>query len=268
MSVLIFANDHRQNVSWDLPYIRFGGEESDAAIRCKNEILGKQVNRDEVPKIFWLWQNIDSFGCDIIGYCQYRRFFTGCQCQLPVINLHADAFKSGYALKPEHQESIIQNGMFDGILHPAFNVVNKNVTPFTFIWEQIAILEGSNHFPVDRQKNVFDIFLDHTPNELKSAVEKSFSVSENYLCNIFTAKKDVFKLFGSIAFPTVIDLLNLVTDEEKQNLHPYFLAYLFERLTSCFYHSLEISGKCKFAKLPLMTIDADKHIEWRQKESN
>lgn len=158
--------------------------------------------------------------------------------------------------------------MFDGILHPAFNVVNKNVTPFTFIWEQIAILEGSNHFPVDRQKNVFDIFLDHTPNELKSAVEKSFSVSENYLCNIFTAKKDVFKLFGSIAFPTVIDLLNLVTDEEKQNLHPYFLAYLFERLTSCFYHSLEISGKCKFAKLPLMTIDADKHIEWRQKESN
>lgn len=66
---VVFACDHRHNAKWDLPYVRFGGEESDCAVRCKNEICGLSVNADEAPKIYWLWKNIDELGADVIGYC-------------------------------------------------------------------------------------------------------------------------------------------------------------------------------------------------------
>ena len=55
---MIFACDHRHNVEWNLPYVRFGGPESDCAIRCQNKIFDADVNADETPKLFWLWQNI------------------------------------------------------------------------------------------------------------------------------------------------------------------------------------------------------------------
>lgn len=74
-TISIFACDHRDNVTWNLPYMRFGGVESKCAIRCENKIGSHDVNADETPKIYWLWKNIDEFGVDYIGYCQYRRFF-------------------------------------------------------------------------------------------------------------------------------------------------------------------------------------------------
>lgn len=91
---------------------------------------------------------------------------------------------------------------------------------------------------------------------------QAFEEKENYLCNIFTVKTIIFKEFGITAFKAVKDLLALMTTNERSKLHPYWLAYLFERYTSCWYHALEISGKYKFLKIPLLTINAHKHIEW------
>lgn len=103
-------------------------------------------------------------------------------------------------MTPLMQAMLIKQANAEGILHPAVNVVDKSKTPFTFIWEQMQILEGTKMLPEGMHKAAFDFFLIATPDELKPFMLKAFTVPENYLCNIFTVKKDVFKLFGSIAF--------------------------------------------------------------------
>ena len=93
-------------------------------------------------------------------------------------------------------------------------------------------------------------------------MRQAFEVKENYLCNIFTVKNEIFKQFGEVAFQAVKELLEIMSKDEKDRLHPYWLAYLFERYTSCWYHALEISGKYNFLKIPLLTINANEHIKW------
>ena len=93
---------------------------------------------------------------------------------------------------------------------------------------------------------------------------KAFEIKENYLCNIFTVKSNIFVNFGNIAFKAIEKLLSIMSKSERDELHPYWLAYLFERYTSCYYHALELTGKYNFLKIPLMTIDAHKHIKWEK----
>ena len=266
-SIQIFACDHRKNVKWDLPYVRFGGPESECAVKTdSNKIFDIEVNADETPKLFWIWKNIDQLGNpDVIGYCQYRRFFGALRTNLPVINISQDQFNPQFALTPLQQLQLISANQVDGILHPHFKVIDDGVNPYSYIWEQIYILEKEKNLQLRFQKKAFDILLERTPLDLKDPMRQSFEVKENYLCNIFTVKRDIFQRFGEVAFKAVEDLLEIMTKEERDELHPYWLAYLFERYTSCWYHALEISGKCKFLKIPLLTIDAGKHIQWKPK---
>lgn len=160
------------------------------------------------------------------------------------------------------QESLICHSNTDGILHPHFKVVDESKTPYTYIWDQIRILEGERNLQLKYQKVAFDLLLNHVSSDMRGAMEQAFKVRENYLCNIFTVKKKVFKEFGDCAFAAVRDLLAMMSDSEKHAIHPYWLAYLFERYTSCWYHAAEISGKYRFSKVPLLTIDAQNHIKW------
>lgn len=113
---------------------------------------------------------------------------------------------------------------------------------------------------LNMQKKAFDVFLDHTPDELKDAMLQAFEIKENYLCNIFTVKRELFMQFGNVAFSAIYDLLKAISKSERSTKHPFWLAYLLERYTSCWYHALELSGKYRFLKIPLLTIDANKHI--------
>ena len=269
-SIQIFACDHRKNVQWDLPYVRFGGPESDCTIKTDaNKIFGIDVNADETPKLFWLWKNLNELGNpDIIGYCQYRRFFCSLAAQLPVIDIPREKLRKDLVLTPLQQLMLINKHNADGILHPHFKVIDDHKTPYKYIWEQIYILEKDRNLQQRFQKKAFDLLLEHTPNYLKDSMSRAFEVKENYLCNIFTVKSEIFKEFGEAAFKAIKDLLEIMSREERDELHPYWLAYLFERYTSCWYHALEISGKCKFLKIPLLTIDASKHIEWKSKHES
>ena len=263
-SIQIFACDHRHEVQWDLPYVRFGGPESDCAIKTgANKIFDIEVNADETPKLFWLWKNLDQLGNpDIIGYCQYRRFFYSVSAQLPVVDIPREKLRREFALTPIQQLVLINQHNADGILHPHFKVIDDYKTPYKYIWEQICILEGEKNLQLRFQKKAFDLLLERTPNDLKNAMQQAFEVKENYLCNIFTVKREVFKQFGEVAFRAVEDLLKIMSREERNQLHPYWLAYLFERYTSCWYHALEIARRCKFLKIPLLTVNASQHIEW------
>ena len=263
-SIQIFACDHRKNTAWNLPYIRFGGPESDCAIKTnENKIFDVDVNADETPKLFWLWKNINELGFpDIIGYCQYRRFFTTLKINSPLINIKEIEFKNSYALQPLDQLNMMKQEKADGILHPHFKVINDAIE-YKYIWDQIFILEGDKNIQKKYQKKAFDLLLLYTPAEREQSMQKAFEIKENYLCNIFTVKTHIFKQFGYTAFVAVKELLSLMTPDEKHELHPYWLAYVFERYTSCWYHALELSGKYKFLKIPLITIDAGKHIQWK-----
>lgn len=265
-SILIFACDHRQNVQWNLPYIRFGGPESECNIKIKaNKIFNIDVNADEAPKLFWLWENIQEFGNpDIIGYCQYRRFFTNINTNgLPLINISIDAFQNKFAMTPLQQLSLINTYNVDGILHLHFKIISDNIN-YKYIWEQFPLLNENKMLQPKYQKLAFDLLLKHTPTELKQYIEASFQIKEMYLCNIFTAKRQVFDLFGKITFNAVKELLSNMEYNERMSLFPCWLAYLFERYTSCFYHALELSGKYKFLKVPLLTIDGQTHTSWKK----
>ena len=149
-SIQIFACDHRKNVQWDLPYIRFGGPESDCAIKIEaNKIFDVEVNADETPKLFWLWKNIGQLGNpDIIGYCQYRRFFSSVAYgNYPIINIAYNNFQNRFALLPNAQLSIINQYHCDGILHPSIDVIDKQKHQFKYIWEQIYILTKEDMLP-------------------------------------------------------------------------------------------------------------------------
>lgn len=269
-NIQIFACDHRKNAEWNLPYIRFGGPESNCAIKISdNKIFDIEVNADETSKIFWLWQNINQFGNpDIIGYCQYRRFFSAFMSQFPVINLSIANFQPQFALTPFQQLMLINKNNVDGILHPAFKVIDDSKNSYKYIWEQIYILTKEDMLQLDFQKKAFDLFLTYTPNNLKNAMSEAYKVKENYLCNIFTVKTSLFKEFGEIAFKALKDLLNIIPKNQREKCHPYWLAYLFERYTSCWYHALEISGKYKFLKIPLLTIDGQNHIIWKKQNND
>lgn len=264
-TIRIFACDHRHGVDWNLPFIRFGGQESDCAIKCQNFIFDRVVRPDETPKLFWLWYNLQDFGCDYIGYCQYRRFFTSAQVNGPLLNIKAEQLDRDYILTPEQQLQAILMSKANGILHPAFDVLDKTKTPFTYIWEQIELLTREDILPKGWPQRAFEIFLECTPQTLKAKMEESFKESTNYLCNIFTCKTELFRLFGEIAFPAAKQLLEELdrAGVDQKKMHPYWLAYVFERYTSCFFHCLEASG-LQFTKFPLMTIDAGKHIKWEK----
>lgn len=283
-TIRIFACDHRHGVKWNLPYIRFGGVESECAIRCPNQIGPYFVNADETPKLYWLWKHLDDFGTDYIGYCQYRRFFANIGVPAvntqvkysPLINITAAKFNymPEVALRPEDQLNLMTQGganhlcHFDGILHPAFKVVDEYKTPYKYIWEQIEILSKDDMLPHGWHKHVFDLLLANTPDKLKPAMENAFEAKPNYLCNIFTCKTKLFKQFGEITFPTVLQILAAMKEKNinQNKLHLYWLAYIFERFTSCYFHALE-SMNHRFAKIPLVCIDANKHIAWTKPEN-
>lgn len=109
------------------------------------------------------------------------------------------------------------------------------------------------------------MLLDNTPAELKDAMQDAFSEKSNYLCNIFTCKRTLFKQFGEIAFKTAEQILAKMNDEkvDKKMLHPYWLAYVFERFTSCYFHAMQKAGN-KFVKMPLVCVDAHSHIRWQK----
>ena len=125
-TIQIFACDHRKGATWDLPYVRFGGPESECALKTgENQVLGVSVNADETPKLFWLWKHLDELGSpDYVGYCQYRRFFTAVNAGLPVVDIPREKFKREFALGPTEQlVQLVQTGA-DGILHPHFKVID------------------------------------------------------------------------------------------------------------------------------------------------
>lgn len=73
-SIQIFACDHRKNIQWNLPYVRFGGSESDCAIKNdKNEIFGIACNADETPKIYWLWMKIPFMTIDANKHIEWTK---------------------------------------------------------------------------------------------------------------------------------------------------------------------------------------------------
>lgn len=265
-SIQIFACDHRKNVQWNLPYIRFGGPESDCAIKIDaNNIFEIEVNPDEAPKIFWLWKNLEQLGNpDVIGYCQYRRFYSTINTTIPVINIKQSQFNSKFVLTPLQQLQLMVQNNADGIFHPHFKIINENLIPYKYIWDQIRIHSKNECLQEKYYKYIFDLLLKYTQDDLKESMKQSFEVKENYLCNIFTVKTPLFKEFGQVAFNALKELLETMTTNEKKELHPYWLAYIFERYTSCYYHALEISGKCHFLKIPLLTIEAEKHIKWNK----
>lgn len=253
-----FAVDYRtlsSSEKWTLPYIRIGGTGCDSAIN-----IGTTIENDkycpamsELDKVWWVWKNIKEFGDpDFIGFCHYRRFFT-LSSQLQICNISASQFNSKMCLSPEEELVLISKN----------NAVGASMFPIKcsnskMIWDQMHDLEAE--LLPDINKRMFDMLLEASPLHLKDSIAKSFEQEKQYVCNIFTLRREYFDELCKMMFKVLPEFNDFIPLDIKKTLHPRYLGYYGERIVSCYLHAIQLNG-AKILHLPLLTIDANKHNE-------
>lgn len=259
-SIQIFACDYRKNVEWNLPYIRIGDIQSDAALNIGNDIENNKYLPDlsELDKIWFVWKHIKEFGNpEYVGFFHYRRFLSTA-INIPIVNIRQNDFNANLCIKPNFLLKLILDNQCVGSCFLPLKVVDvKDHDDSELIWNQMVAKEPTLKDPI-LCKKCFDIFYQKCPDNLKSLIKKSFRQHQQYLCNIFVLRNDLFNELCSIIFPTLVEFASEVGDFFKRNYHPRWLGYFSERLISCYLHTLQMSGK-KILHLPLVTIEAEKH---------
>ena len=114
----------------------------------------------------------------------------------------------------------------------------------------------------DISKRMFDMLLEASPLHLKDGMAKSFEQEKQYVCNIFTLRREHFDELCKMMFKVLSEFDEFIPLDVKKTLHPRYLGYYGERIVSCYLHALQHEGE-KILHLPLLTIDADKHNEVR-----
>ena len=265
-SIQIFACDHRKNVQWDLPYIRLGNYQSDAAINIKDdaEIAPYQLLLSEGAQMWWASKHYEELGNpDYIGFCHYRRFFSFVS-KIPILNISVNSYSSNLCAKPAQLLDVIEANKLDGITFIPLQVTNPNEYKFVDIKDQLKFLSNTGKIGISDEvvdKSFDALFQRCTDFKLDNALHKSMLNNLTYVCNIFILRKDLFMTFSNIVFPVFKELSKCMTEEQLRMTHPRFMGYILERFTSIFLHAYQEMG-FKIGIMPLVTIDAHIHEKW------
>ena len=265
-SILIFACDHRKNVQWDLPYIRLGNYQSDAAINIKDdtEIAPYQLLLSEGAQMWWVAKHLNELGNpDYIGFCHYRRFFSFIINQ-PIINITKSQYQSTFCAKPCDILNIIKNNSLDCISFIPLQVTSDIEHKFIDIKEQLKFLSVKDKLGITDEiinKSFELLFQNCYDEQLKTKLIEAMKQKRTYVCNIFVLKRELFMTFANIVFPTFKQLKQFIPDEQLKFIHPRFMGYILERFTSMFLYAFQMLDH-KFSVLPLLTIDAQIHEKW------
>jgi len=268
--IQIFACDHRKlQKPWDIPFIRIGtGYNHDAAVKDSEgeNILKWDLELSEGTAMWWLYKHIAEFGDpSYVGFCHYRRFFS-VAAQMPIINVTEDQLRPEWILPPIGQLTLMKRENAAGITHVAFQDFDPKSFSYTYVWEQLKHQSDLYNwgFELDLCKKAFDLLLSYAKEDERPHLEKSFLNKAIYHCNVFTLERRLFNRMNELIWPVIFDLFKYVEDNGVKNLHPRYMGYILERLTSCVFYMFEYQGE-KLLHLPLLCATVGKETPIRER---
>ena len=258
MTSLIFACDHRKNVQWDLPYIRLGNYQSDAAINIKDddEIAPYQLLLSEGAQIWWIAKYLNELGNpDYIGFCHYRRFFSSLKPNYGVFPIHYEKYYSNdikkYILNNQHLLSIATSNSVDCIIpirFPDYSYCKNCNNVIDILYKQSCY---SNLGLTFEDCLIIFQFLSNNLN----GIDKTYLQLSTSHFNIFYMKSSLFYQMINKLYPIVLQCISYIKSKYNDNtLNSRWMAYVLERFISCYIMMLEINGS-KILELPLLFIE-------------
>lgn len=264
-SIQIFACDHRKDTQWDLPYIRLGNYQSDAAINIKDdaEIAPYQLLLSEGAQIWWVYKHYKDLGNpDFVGFCHYRRFFSFA-INRPILNIPHDEYKKEYCANSLDVLAAMQKMNVDGASIMPFQVTTDEEYSFVDIADQLKFLSKKDRLciPDSVIDQAFQLLLQNAQAKTTLMLKQVMKSKKTYVCNIFVLRKEMFFEYAKTVFPVFKELYKSIPQHSLSNIHPRFMGYILERFTSLYLTAYNLLGK-KIAVIPVLTIDANVHKKW------
>jgi len=268
--LIVFAVDHRSACGWDLPLTRLGtGFGCGAELRDSDgeNILQYNELLSEGTEMWWAHKNIRRFtGCEFVGFCSYRRFFSDLAPNMGVFPIH-DARRGitpGYArhiLSQDALYGIIRENGADGIAplpFPDYAYCSGCLDVRDLMFRESEHHDMRLGMPRSLCDKAFDILLSNTPDWLKRHMESSFSCANTYHFNMFVLSLDDFIEYSDIIWKSSFECIRYAEEScVGSMLHRRWAAYLLERYTSCFMIALQLSSR-KFVHLPILMFEKEK----------
>ena len=264
-SIQIFACDHRKDVQWDLPYIRLGNYQSDAAINIKDdkEIAPYQLLLSEGAQMWWVYKHYMELGNpEYVGFCHYRRFFSFAIKQL-IQDIHQSDFNAKYcASQIQIIQTLLQNSLCGASIVP-FQTTSNVEYQFTDIISQLKFLSQKDKLQIPNNiiDDAFKMFFENANDDIRPYLKEAIKNNKTYVCNIFILHKDECLDYSKNAFSVFKHLMNNLSLEQLNNIHPRFMGYILERFTSLYLTALNLMNK-RIGIFPVLTVDASVHMKW------
>ncbi len=246
--ILVFAADHRQNIEWNLPYIRLGNFQSDAILNIKydKEIEPFQLLLAEGAQLWWIAKHLNEIGNPkYVALMHYRRFFTALKNQKsPIINCPIDLFQPAFALEPLTMYMMMETRKLD-ILSIVPNVPTQDGTKADNAKDQLKLdIKNWNVYISDELiDDAFKLFFENCADaNLKSEMEKAMVRKAHFNCNILCLKQELLKEYVDILVPT-FKAIKEKYDAELSKMASRTFGYILERFTSLYLFGSKAIGR-------------------------
>ena len=268
-SIKCFAVDHRSIGSeWPYPYIRLGtGFTNDCALK---DTVGESICTErfnsflgEWTAMWWVWKHLQDFGkTDYVGLTQYRRFFTKQKPNygpFPIRIHRGDVTKEVIdgIFTPEQLLELIEKTAATGILPARFLDYSyaktcQNVVDLMFKESEWLKLGMS----MDLCQRIFDILREVSKSIYSQEhIDISFKQLKTFHFNMFILRRNLFEEYSSTIDAVVMKSIEFIDSSKIEGLHSRLFGYIIERLSSCIFFMMAVSGKAKFIECPIILLD-------------
>lgn len=270
-AIKCFAVDHRSiDSEWPYPYIRLGtGFTDNCALK---DTVGESICTErfnsflgEWTAMWWLWKHLPDFGkTDFVGMTQYRRFFTALKPNYGVFPIHSFAGEPtpqilDSILAPEQLLEVISHYGVDGILPARFSDYSycrdcKDVVDLMLAesnWLKLGL-----DLPLCQK--IFQLLKDFCKDKYEDQViEASFKQINTFHFNMFILERQLFEEYCQAVDYVVVEMVKFIDAKKIQGLHSRLFGYVIERLSSCLFFMMQLSGKAKFGECQILLLEKE-----------
>lgn len=258
-NIQIFAADHRQNVDWNLPYIRVGNFQSDALVKIQGIDPVDQLAMSEGAHALYVAKHMSEFGNpNYVGLCHYRRFFTKATTKTVLVDLQENEFNPAFCMTPIEQLIVLKEFKADFLVFArvqSYKVALKDqvqdIVDELYLHSKNIDLSMSKSDIAD----AFDTFIDCLPTALKDNAKAAMSKTSIHCCNLLTTTSALFVEWCE----TYEKAFSILKSQFRNNANKRWFGYLLERFTSLWIDANAACGKNK-TFLPLCTINGNVHL--------
>ena len=259
--IKVFAADHRQNVDWQLPYIRLGNCQSDSHLKIATVSVVWHKVLSEIAQAIDIKNRFAEFGSpSYIGLCHYRRFFTSSFKNVLLVDLKESDFKPELCATPLFQLSALKHFKADILCFSRVkSYTSAEDDKVNGIVDELELYGSKVNLNMSRSQieKAFDLLYSVFPNDLKMYFANAMKKKTIHCCNILTCRSELFCQWAALQ-ETMFEICKKEFDGLELS-HRWF-AYLSERITSVYLDALVSSGR-KMITMPLLTINGKVHKE-------